>query len=73
MVLSSSLASGPSMAVGAITVEQMTTLQTLSRCHLTACGLIWDSGWLYPCISPLPVAQSVFWGEKGQINPLWMQ
>lgn len=44
MVLSSSLASGPSTAVGAIAVEQMTTLQTVSRCHLTVCGMIWDSG-----------------------------
>lgn len=62
MVLSSSLASGPSMAVGAIAVEQMTTLQTVSRCHLTVCGMIWDSGWLYPRISPLLAAQGVFGG-----------
>lgn len=40
MVLSSSLALGPSTAAGAIAVEQMTTLQTTSRCHLTVCGMI---------------------------------
>lgn len=60
MWLSSSLALGPSMAVGAIAVEQMTTFQTMSHCHLTVYGMIWDSGWLYPCISPLLAAQSVF-------------
>lgn len=73
MWLNSSLALGPGMAVGAIAVEQMTTLQTMSRCHLTVCGVIWDSGCLYPCMSPLLAAQSVFTGEEGQINPPWVQ
>lgn len=62
MVLSSSLALGPGTAVGAIAVEQMTTLQTVSCCHLTVCGMIWDSGWLYPYISPLLAAFRVFFG-----------
>lgn len=68
MWLSSSLALGPGMAVGAIAVEQMTTLQTMSHCHLTVCGMIWDSGWLYPYMSPLLAAQSGFLERKDKLT-----